>query len=139
MLMESLDGESRTIEIGSNTACYVPRYWIHRSMNLGDEDFVMLFCYPADSGQDYEIIERFCGMHLRIVDDGAGGWRGVPNTSYIERSGQEADALLQKRRKRKSRRAFREPRIPIRSRLRRTTLSGTKSRTRSFRDRSLSG
>ena len=72
MLMESPDGESRTLEIRRNTACYVPPYWIHRSMNLGEGDFVMLFCYPADSGQDYDIIERSNGMRLRIVDDGSG-------------------------------------------------------------------
>ena len=97
MLMESPDGETRMIEIRSNTACYVPSFWIHRSMNLGNEDFVMLFCYPADSGQDYDIIERSSGMKLRIVADGSGGWRAVPNTAYVERSKQAVDALLQER------------------------------------------
>ncbi|MFM2086212.1 MAG: hypothetical protein RLZZ237_1081, partial [Pseudomonadota bacterium] len=91
MLMESPDGETRIIEIAPNTACYVAPHWIHRSVNVGDEDFVMLFCYPADSGQDYGIIERSQGMKLRIVDDGAGGWRSVENPAYSGRS--EADVL----------------------------------------------
>jgi mannose-6-phosphate isomerase-like protein (cupin superfamily) len=86
MLMESPDDKTRTVEIRPNTACYVPPYWIHRSMNLGDKDFVMLFCYPADSGQDYAIIERSQGMRLRIVDDGSGGWCSVPNADYQARS-----------------------------------------------------
>jgi glucose-6-phosphate isomerase, archaeal len=95
MLMESPDGESRTLEIRRNTACYVPPYWIHRSMNLGD--FVMLFCYPADSGQDYDIIERSKGMRLRIVDDGSGGWSSVPNANYAPRAVEEVESLVGKR------------------------------------------
>ncbi|RFU44984.1 glucose-6-phosphate isomerase [Paraburkholderia sp. DHOC27] len=94
MLMESPDGETRTVEIRANTVCYVPPRWIHRSVNLGAEDFVMLFCYPADSGQDYAIIEQSNGMRLRIVDDGAGAWRSVPNPGYQARSPQQVDALL---------------------------------------------
>jgi len=54
----------------------------------------MLFCYPADSGQDYAIIEQSNGMKLRIVDDGAGSWRSVPNPDYKERTQEEIDALL---------------------------------------------
>lgn len=94
MLMESPDGDTRIVEIRANTVCYVPPRWIHRSVNLGGEDFVMLFCYPADSGQDYAIIERSNGMKLRIVDDGAGGWRSEPNPVYRARSAADIDALM---------------------------------------------
>lgn len=48
MQLESPDGETRIVEIGPQTICYVPPYWIHRSVNTGDEDLVMVFCYPAD-------------------------------------------------------------------------------------------
>ena len=54
----------------------------------------MLFCYPADSGQDYAIIEQSNGMKLRIVDDGAGSWRSVPNPHYKPRTEEEIKALL---------------------------------------------
>lgn len=94
MLMEAPDGETRIVEIRANTVCYVPPRWIHRSVNLGDGDFVMLFCYPADSGQDYAIIERANGMRTRIIDDGRGGWRGEPNPVWRERTGTEIDALI---------------------------------------------
>ncbi|MGS0743518.1 glucose-6-phosphate isomerase [Glaciimonas sp. GG7] len=94
MLMESPDGETRIIEIGPNTACYVAPHWIHRSVNIGSEDFVMLFCYPADSGQNYAIIERAQGMKLRIIDDGAGGWRSVDNPLYLARSSADVTALI---------------------------------------------
>jgi glucose-6-phosphate isomerase, archaeal len=33
-------------------------------------------------------------MKLRIVDDGAGSWRSVPNPDYKERTQEEIDALL---------------------------------------------
>jgi glucose-6-phosphate isomerase len=96
MLMESPDGETRIVEIRANTVCYVPPRWIHRSVNFGAHDFVMLFCYPADSGQDYAIIEKSNGMRLRIVDDGKGGWRSEANPAYRERSDTEVKKLIER-------------------------------------------
>lgn len=93
MLMESPEGEVSTVEIGPLTCCYVPPYWIHRSVNTGSEDFVMLFCYPADSGQDYGIIERSGGMRRRIVDDGRGGWKAVDNPAWHARNAATVEAL----------------------------------------------
>ena len=72
MLLESPEGEIRTVEIGPRALCYVPPYWIHRSVNTGRDELVMTFAYPADSGQDYAIIEEAGGMKSRVVDDGAG-------------------------------------------------------------------
>ncbi len=94
MVMESADGESRIVEVGPNTACYVPPYWIHRSVNVGTDDFVMLFCYPADSGQDYDIIQRSNGLRLRIVDDGQGGWRSIDNPDYSPRSAEDVGVFM---------------------------------------------
>lgn len=93
MLMESPDGQTRTLEVLPHVACYVPPYWIHRSVNVGDADLVMLFCYPADSGQDYGIIERSQGMRLRVVDDGQGGWRCLDNPDWTERSAEQSARL----------------------------------------------
>lgn len=95
MLLESPEGEVRAVPIGPMTACYVPPFWIHRSVNVGDDELVMLFCYPADSGQDYGIIERAGGMRARIVDDGRGGWRQVDNPDWSPRSAAELAALYQ--------------------------------------------
>jgi len=86
MQMESPEGEVRIVEMTAQSICYVPPYWIHRSVNVGDADLVMLFAYPADSGQDYGIIARSGGMRVRIVDDGAGGWRQVENPAWQPRS-----------------------------------------------------
>lgn len=85
MLMESPEGETRVVEVGEQTVCYVPPYWIHRSVNVGSGELVMLFCYPADSGQDYAIIANAGGMRSRIVATGDGGWKQVDNARWQAR------------------------------------------------------
>ena len=94
MLMESPDGEVRTVDMQQHTVCYVPPYWIHRSVNVGDADLVMLFCYPADSGQDYDIIARTGGMRQRVVRTAEGGWETVANASYRPRAEAEWKKVL---------------------------------------------
>jgi glucose-6-phosphate isomerase len=94
MLLESPEGAVRTIEIGPKTMCYVPPFWIHRSVNVGDEPLVMTFAYPADSGQDYDIIARAGGMKSRIVDDGTGGWLAVDNAGYRPRPRALVDSIM---------------------------------------------
>jgi glucose-6-phosphate isomerase len=94
MLMESPAGEIRIVEIEPRTICYVPPYWIHRSVNVGAEELVMSFCYPADAGQDYGIIEQAGGMRQRILEDGAGGWVAVDNPDYRPRPQARIDALF---------------------------------------------
>ena len=89
MLMESPAGETRIVEVDPRVVCYVPPFWIHRSVNVGTNDLVMTFAYPADAGQDYGIIERSGGMAQRIVRAEAGGWRAVPNASYRARTTEE--------------------------------------------------
>jgi glucose-6-phosphate isomerase, archaeal len=93
MLLESPEGEIRALPIGSRDVCYVPPFWIHRSVNVGAIDLVMTFAYPADAGQDYAIIERSSGMRARVVTDGD-SWKLVDNTSYRPRSAAEVAALF---------------------------------------------
>jgi glucose-6-phosphate isomerase len=94
MLLESPQGEARIVEIEPRTLCYVPPYWIHRSVNVGSDDLVMTFAYPADSGQDYDIIARAGGMRVRIVEDGSGGWTAIDNDGYRPRSSEAVAAIL---------------------------------------------
>lgn len=93
MQMESPEGEVRLVEVGPQSICYVPPFWIHRSINVGADDLVMMFVYPADSGQDYGIIARSGGLRVRIVDDGAGGWREVENPDWRPRTADEIAAI----------------------------------------------
>lgn len=82
MLMDSLDGRTSAIELTPGMAAHVPGGWVHRSVNVGREPFVTIFCYNTDAGQDYEIIARAGGMRQLVVDDGAGGWATVPNPAH---------------------------------------------------------
>ncbi|MEM8552844.1 MAG: glucose-6-phosphate isomerase [Pseudomonadota bacterium] len=96
MLLESPQGDVEILEISAHSICYVPPFWIHRSVNTGAEEFVMMFAYPADAGQDYEIIAASGGMRVRVVDDGAGGWRAEDNSSYRPRTPETVRSILAK-------------------------------------------
>lgn len=96
MLLESPSGDVRIVEMAARTMCYVPPYWIHRSINVGTGELVMTFAYPADSGQDYDIIAKAGGMRQRIVDNGNGGWKAIDNTGYRPRAQAVVNAILAK-------------------------------------------
>ncbi|WP_081785015.1 glucose-6-phosphate isomerase family protein [Cellulomonas sp. KRMCY2] len=83
MLLETLSGESKAIPLSAGEAVHVPGHWIHRSVNVGSEPFVTLFCYAADSGQDYGLIADAGGMAQLVVTDGAGGWTTRPNPQHV--------------------------------------------------------
>jgi len=72
MVLEALDGRSEVLDVEPGLAVYVPGHWVHRSVNVGRERFSTLFCYAADAGQDYGIIQRAGGMKSLVVatDDG---------------------------------------------------------------------
>ncbi|MCW6508886.1 glucose-6-phosphate isomerase [Lichenifustis flavocetrariae] len=93
MQLESPAGESRLIEIRPRSVCYVPPFWIHRSINIGHDDLVMTFAYPADSGQDYDIIARAGGMKQRVIDNGQGGWTAIDNPTYRPRTAAEIERV----------------------------------------------
>ena len=82
MLMEQVDGTVEIAEMRPQSIVYVAPHWIHRSVNVADEPLVTVFCYPADAGQDYDIIARAGGMHVLIVPDRQGGWQQEPNPRY---------------------------------------------------------
>lgn len=84
MLMETVAGETVVTEMTPGVVAYVPPSHIHRSVNLGDDDLVTLFCYPADAGQDYGIIAASHGMrHLAVATDA--GWALKENPAYVAR------------------------------------------------------
>ena len=93
MLMETPEGETRVLEVTPGVAVYVPPMWVHRSVNVGAAALVMSFFYPSDSGQDYSIIARSCGMASLIVADGT-GWREIPNPKYRPRGPDEIARVL---------------------------------------------
>lgn len=83
MLMDTVNGDSRAIQMLPGEAVHVPGDWVHRSVNTGDEPLVTLFCYAADAGQDYQIIADAGGMVQLVVTDGQGGWTTTPNPRHV--------------------------------------------------------
>ena len=83
MLMETPEGEVSVVELTPGRAAHVPGGWIHRSVNVGNEPFVTLFCYNSDAGQNYEIIADAGGMSQRVVTAPDGGWQLRPNQRHI--------------------------------------------------------
>jgi glucose-6-phosphate isomerase len=73
MLLDLPDGETRAIEIGPGVAVHVPGGWAHRSVNVGDEALVTVFCYATEAGQDYGIIADAGGMRSLVVTS-PDGW-----------------------------------------------------------------
>ncbi len=83
MLMDTVAGDSRAIQMTPGEAVHVPGHWVHRSVNVGDEPLVTLFCYGADAGQDYQIIADAGGMVQLVVTDGQDGWTTTPNPRHV--------------------------------------------------------
>ena len=81
MILETLGGASEVVPVSPGQAVYVPGHWVHRSVNVGTERFATLFCYAADAGQDYSVIERAGGMRSLVVVDGD-GWSVRTNPAH---------------------------------------------------------
>lgn len=83
ILLENLYGQIKTIELTPGSMAYIPGYWIHRSINVGTEQLILAFCFNADAGQNYRIIEQNRGMSQLVVSDGLGGWELKENPNYL--------------------------------------------------------
>jgi glucose-6-phosphate isomerase, archaeal len=94
LLLESLAGEIKAMEMRSGSLVYVPPYWVHRSVNVGETVFATLFSYPADAGQDFEIVRQAKGFRQLVVASGNGGWTLAPNPHYRSRTAEEIQAYV---------------------------------------------
>ena len=83
MLLETVDGRGEAVPLTPGEAVHVPGHWVHRSVNVGDEPFVTLFCYAADAGQNYGLIADAGGMAQLVVAGGARGWATRPNPDHV--------------------------------------------------------
>ncbi|MGQ9473094.1 MAG: glucose-6-phosphate isomerase [Candidatus Caldatribacteriaceae bacterium] len=58
LLMESVEGDCKDLDMFPGSASYIPPYWSHRTVNIGNEPLVFYCVFPADAGHDYATIER---------------------------------------------------------------------------------
>jgi glucose-6-phosphate isomerase len=66
MLMELESGEHVLAEMYPGRTVYVPAYYAHRSINIGNEPLISLAVYPGDAGHDYGSIEKSGFKHLVV-------------------------------------------------------------------------
>lgn len=58
MVMETPEGKTKVENLMPSTVLYVPGRWAHRSVNIGNNDLITFFVYPAEAGHDYATIEK---------------------------------------------------------------------------------
>ena len=71
LLLQTDSSETSAQEMRPGSAAYVPPYWAHRTVNIGDEDFVFFSIWEARAGHDYDTIERDGFRQLVVLRDGA--------------------------------------------------------------------
>nr|4LUM_A Chain A, Glucose-6-phosphate isomerase [Pyrococcus furiosus DSM 3638]4LUM_B Chain B, Glucose-6-phosphate isomerase [Pyrococcus furiosus DSM 3638] len=70
MLLQTPEGDAKWISMEPGTVVYVPVYWAHRTVNIGDEPFIFLAIYPADAGHDYGTIAEKGFSKIVIEENG---------------------------------------------------------------------
>jgi glucose-6-phosphate isomerase, archaeal len=82
LLLESRDGECRTVEMKPGVCAFIPPDWAHRSVNVGPDKLVFVWACATDAGHEYgEILER--GMRQLVVErDGRPAL--VPNPAWAD-------------------------------------------------------
>ncbi len=58
LLTQTEEGKSASLRMEPGVSTYIPPYWAHRTVNVGDEPFVFYGVYPGNAGHDYGSIEE---------------------------------------------------------------------------------
>ena len=69
LVMQTPDQKSKVLEMKEGSISYIPPYWAHRTVNIGDEPLIFFGVYRGDAGHNYGIIEEK-GMAVIIVEEG---------------------------------------------------------------------
>ncbi len=78
LLLQSRDGETRTIAMTPGTCAFIPPDWAHRSINIGNKPLVFVWCCNQDAGHDYgEIMSKGMGQ-IVVARDGAAVCLPIP-------------------------------------------------------------
>lgn len=67
LLLESRDGETRTVEMKPGVCAFIPPEWAHRSINTGKDKLVFVWFCATDAGHDYGTIKDR-GMRKLVVE-----------------------------------------------------------------------
>jgi glucose-6-phosphate isomerase len=81
LLLETDEGQFKALPMQPGTVTYIPPYWAHRTVNIGDEDFIFFGVYPADAGHNYGAIEERGFSQLLVDRDGQPTF--IPNPRFV--------------------------------------------------------
>lgn len=70
LLTQTEEGKADYLEMKPGVSTYIPPYWAHRTVNVGQEPFVFYGVYPGNAGHDYGSIEEVGFPHLVLEEDG---------------------------------------------------------------------
>ncbi len=56
---------AETIEMSKGIIAYIPPGWAHRTVNIGDKDFIFMSIFPGDAGYDYNRLRKN-NINIRI-------------------------------------------------------------------------
>ncbi len=70
LVMQTESGETSTLAMSPGTAAYVPPYWAHRTVNIGDVPFVFFAAWAGEAGHDYGTIEQLGFARLIVRQQG---------------------------------------------------------------------
>lgn len=69
LLLESRNGEVKTVEMKPGVCAFIPPDWAHRSINTGKDKLVFVWFCATDAGHDYGTIKDR-GMRRLVVEKG---------------------------------------------------------------------
>lgn len=79
LLLESRDGETRTVDMAPGTCAVIPPDWAHRTVNTGDQPLVFVWACNPDAGHDYATIVTKGMRSLVVHRDGKAALAPNPN------------------------------------------------------------
>ena len=68
LVMQTPDQKVRVLDMKEGSVSYIPPYWAHRTVNIGDEPLIFFGVYRGDAGHNYGIIEKK-GMAVIVVEE----------------------------------------------------------------------
>ncbi len=80
LLMQSRQGEMRSVEMKPGVCAFIPPDWAHRSINTGEQPLIFVWCCNQDAGHDYDVIVTR-GMR-QIVVERNGAVAYLPNPKF---------------------------------------------------------
>jgi len=68
LVMQTPDQRSKVVEMKEGSISYIPPYWAHRTVNIGEEPLIFFGVYRGDAGHNYGIIEKG-GFAIIVIEE----------------------------------------------------------------------